>query len=226
MYSLSFKPYMYSTITVGTVVMLLTFSDLLCKRQIPCRYIYSLDIVIVSTSWYLKEPAHLADWILILVTIDHPIFYACPHFLSVSERKSRNNSTSIFKRLFSYLYSCNVFAGFLPRCFGMQELVSFFRSLFNKLCIGRSPVSPSLSSICFWVIPCSNISLICGNKSFVHWYFLGIQLPPWYGTLILPHQGGFCLLSVFNGLVHRAERFFITSRNIACKARCKYRLLL
>ena len=31
----------------------------------------------------------------ILMTIDHHVFYACPHFLSVSERKSRNNSFSI-----------------------------------------------------------------------------------------------------------------------------------
>ena len=95
MYSLSFKPYMHSTVAVGSMAMLLTLSDLICKRQIPCRNIHSLDIVIIATSWYLKKPAHLADWIFVFVTIDHHIFYACPHFLSVSERKSRNNSFSI-----------------------------------------------------------------------------------------------------------------------------------
>ena len=59
--SLSFKPYMYSTVAVGAMAMLLTFPDLLGKRQIPRRNIHSLDIVIVATSRYLEEPAHLAD---------------------------------------------------------------------------------------------------------------------------------------------------------------------
>ena len=46
------------------------------------------------------------------------VFYVGFHFLSVSERKSRSSSTSIFNRLFSYLYSCSVFAGLRPRCLG------------------------------------------------------------------------------------------------------------
>ena len=141
MYSLSFKPYMHSTITVGAMAVFLTFSDLLGKRQIACGHIHSLDIVIVATSWYLKEPAHLADWIFILVTIDHHIFYACPHFLSVSERKSRNNSTSICNRLFSYLYSCNVFAGFLPRRFGTISLCAVNP---HQLCIAHLLIPYSL----------------------------------------------------------------------------------
>ena len=208
---------MHSTVAVGSMAMLLTLSDLICKRQIPCRNIHSLDIVIIATSWYLKEPAHLADWIFVFVTIDHHIFYACPHFLSVSERKSRNNSFSIFNRLFSYLYSCSVLAGFLTRSLGRWEAISFFRSLFNSSCTGRLPVKHSFSSICFCVIPWSNIFLICGNNSFVCWYFLDIQLPPWYGTFILPHQGGFCLLSVFNGLVHTQGRLQsnIRHKNVA-----------
>jgi hypothetical protein len=48
--SLPFKPYMHSAVTVGAMAMLLTLSDLLGKRQIPCRYIHSFDIVIVATS--------------------------------------------------------------------------------------------------------------------------------------------------------------------------------
>ena len=59
------------------------------------------------------------------MSIDYHIFYTCSHFLSVSERKSRNNSFSIFKRLFSYLNSCNVFAAFLPRCLGICSLRLF-----------------------------------------------------------------------------------------------------
>ena len=201
MYSLPFKPYLHSAITVGAVAVILTLSYLLCKRKIPRGNVHPFDIVIVATSRYFKEPAHFADWIFILMPIDHHIFYACSHFLSVSERKSRNNSFSIFNRLFSYLYSCNVFAAFLVRGFGICVVASFLRSLFNSSCTGRLPVKPSFSSICLCVIPWSNIFLICGNSSFVCWYFLGIQLPPWYGIFILPHQGGFCLLSVFYGLV-------------------------
>ena len=165
---------MDSTVAVGAMAMLLTLPDLLCKWQIPCWDIHSLDIVIVATSRYLKEPAHFANWIFVLVATDHHIFYACPHFLSVSERKSRNNSFSICNRLFSDLYSCNVFAVFLVRDLGRRIVASFLRSLFNSSCTGRLPVKPSCSSICLCVIPWSNIFLICGNSSFVCWYFLGI----------------------------------------------------
>jgi hypothetical protein len=52
---------MYSAIAIGAVTMILTLSDLLGKRQIPCGYVHSLDIVIVTASRHLKEPAHLAD---------------------------------------------------------------------------------------------------------------------------------------------------------------------
>ncbi len=52
---------MYSTIAISAVAVFLTLSDLLSKRKIPCGYIHSLDIVIVTTSRYLKEPAHFAD---------------------------------------------------------------------------------------------------------------------------------------------------------------------
>ena len=48
--SLSFKPYMHSTVAVGAMAMLLTFPNLLGKWQIPRRNPHSLDIVIVATS--------------------------------------------------------------------------------------------------------------------------------------------------------------------------------
>ena len=48
--ALSFKPYMDSTVAISAVAMLLTLPDLFGKRKIPCRYIHSLDIVIVTTS--------------------------------------------------------------------------------------------------------------------------------------------------------------------------------
>ena len=61
MYSLPFKPYMHSAVAICTMATLLTFPDLLGQRQILCRRIYSFDIVIVATSGYIKEPAHLTD---------------------------------------------------------------------------------------------------------------------------------------------------------------------
>ena len=59
------------------------------------------------------------------------VFERWSHFLSVSERKSHNSLFSISRRLFSYLRSCKVFAGFLPRAFGIP-CTSFFRSLISK----------------------------------------------------------------------------------------------
>ena len=61
MYSLSFKPYMDSAVAIGTMTVLLAFSDLIGKRKIPCGRIHSFDIVIVAASRHLKEPAHLAN---------------------------------------------------------------------------------------------------------------------------------------------------------------------
>ena len=47
----------------------------------------------------LHYPVALGNGIFVFVTIDYHIFYACSHFLSVSERKSRINSFSISNRL-------------------------------------------------------------------------------------------------------------------------------
>ena len=88
---------MYSTITVCLSASVLTLSDLFCKRQISCGYTHSPHIVIVATSRHLEEPAHFTNGIFTFVTIDHHIFYACSHFLSVSVRKSRISSFSISK---------------------------------------------------------------------------------------------------------------------------------
>ena len=49
MYSLSFKPYMYSTVAICATAMFLTLTDFLSKRKIPCGYVHSLNIVIVAT---------------------------------------------------------------------------------------------------------------------------------------------------------------------------------
>jgi hypothetical protein len=52
---------MNSAVAIGTMTVLVALSDLLGKWQIPCRYIHSFYIVIVTASRYLEEPAHLAD---------------------------------------------------------------------------------------------------------------------------------------------------------------------
>ena len=102
---LAFKPYLYSPISVCSLNFLLTFFYLLCQRQITIRSLHSFYIVIVSASRYFEESAHFADRVFLLMTVDHQILYACLHFLSVSERKSRINSFSISNLLmrFSFL---------------------------------------------------------------------------------------------------------------------------
>ncbi len=50
---------------------------------------------IATASRNFKESTHFAARILLLMAIDHPIFYTYPHFLSVSKRKSRISSFSI-----------------------------------------------------------------------------------------------------------------------------------
>ena len=71
------------------------------------------------------------------MAIDDGEFCLWPHFLSVDCRKSCSNFTSIWSRLFSYLYFCSVFAGFLPRNCG-APLAAFLRCLFSRLWTGRS----------------------------------------------------------------------------------------
>ena len=86
---------MYSAIPVGLTALFLTFPYFFSQRQIPCRYIHSWYIPVIPASGHMKEPAHFTDRVFICMTVDHHIFYACSHFLSVSERKSRSNSFSI-----------------------------------------------------------------------------------------------------------------------------------
>ena len=89
---------MHSAVAVRAMTMRLTFPNFVCQGQIASGNIHSFDIVIVAASGHLKEPAHFADAIFLPMTVDDHIFYAYPHFLSVSERKSRINSFSILNR--------------------------------------------------------------------------------------------------------------------------------
>ena len=181
MYSLSFKPYMYSAVTGCIVAMLLILSNLLCKRLISCRYIHSFDTVIVAASRYLNESAHLADWIFILVAVGYHIFYACPRFLSMSERKSCNNSFSIFSRLFSYLYSCSVFCRLsITEPWHIQYFLLVF-SIYQvpyHLLVCQSRLFGYLLLCFFYAV----WPLMIGNNSRTFSYFLDITKPP----MILP----------------------------------------
>ena len=93
--SLSIKSYLYSPIPIRLPDFCLTGTDLLCQRQIPIRLLHPFHVIVISTPGYPEEPAHLADRIFLFMSIDYQVFYACSHFLPVSERKSRISSFSI-----------------------------------------------------------------------------------------------------------------------------------
>ncbi len=88
-----------------------------------------------------------------------------------------HSQSYIFFRLFSYLYSCNVFAGFRPRALG-TPCTAFFRSHFSSSCTGRYPSNPNVSSTSRWLIPCSNICWSCGSRRCVLWYLFAIYNYP------------------------------------------------
>src|SRR5699024_2097098 len=100
-------------------------------KGILLRLPFPFDIVIIAAPGKPKDLTHNSYRIFCLVTVDNLISILRPHILSVSERKSRSSSFSILSRLFSYLYSCNVFAGFRPRVFG-THWTAFLRSRFSS----------------------------------------------------------------------------------------------
>ena len=140
------------------------------------------------------------------MTVNNCVLDFWPHFLSTDCRKSRNNSTSIFNRLFSYLYSCSVFAGLRPRCFGMVG--SFSQLWIAYLLIPYSRLSAH------WLSP-AWILMTTSSRIPIGYFFMpflpDIITPP--DVVIILHQGAFCLLSVFTGSVHngRGAFYFISS---------------
>ena len=182
--SLSFQPNVYSPVAIGALAFCLALTDLLGQRQILCRNLHSLCIPIVAAARDAEKAAHFTDAVLLTMTVDYLVFDAGLHSFPVSERKSRSNSTSIFNRLFSYLYSCKVFAGFLPRCFGIPA------SLF-QLCIAHRLI-PYFKLNALWLLPSFNsvrtFSRIPAGYFFIP-FFPDIQTPP--DVVILLHQGAF-----------------------------------
>lgn len=97
------------------------------------------------------------------MTIHDLIFELWPHLLPMSKIKSRSNAFSIFRQLFSYLYSCSVLTDFLPLCLGMS-CISFFRSRFSRVWIGLLPYKPNPSATSGWFMLLSNMCLISGSS--------------------------------------------------------------
>ena len=124
--------------------MLLLFPKQSSQRRVLLGPIHSFHIIIITAPGYPKECAHDGYRICVLMTINYLILDLRPHFLPMSAIKSRSSTFSIFRRLFSYLYSCKVLAGFRPLWLGMT-CTAFFRSRFSNAWIGLSPSSPSLS---------------------------------------------------------------------------------
>ena len=107
--------------------------------------------------------------------MDNCIFYFRPHFLSTDCRKSRNKSFSIFKHLFSYLYSASVFADFLPRFFGMAGILGSF----NQLWIAYLLIPYSLLSA-RWVSPS------CSRATTASRISLGYLFIPFFPDITIP----------------------------------------
>ena len=143
--------------------MLLLFPKQSSQRRVLLGPIHSFHIIIITAPGYPKECAHDGYRICALMTINYLILDLRPHFLPMSVIKSRSSTFSIFRRLFSYLYSCRVLAGFRPLCLGVT-CIAFLHSRFSKSWIGLSPFSPSLSATSPWLIPLSSIRLISGRS--------------------------------------------------------------
>ena len=173
---------MHSTVSIGLAALILAFSYLFGQWQIPCGYIHFWHISVISTSGYLKEPAHFANWIFLFVMVDHHIFYACSHFLSVSERKSRINSFSISKRLMylSLLESsyCNCETLFICCTDGGNSVGSFLGLPFGL--IGIPDASFCCFLLCLFVTLCT-----CSGLRFNFSLFLFVLIP-WLLILISP----------------------------------------
>ena len=96
----------YAAVAVGISAFRLTFPDPLCQRQILRRGIHALYIVVISAARYAKEAAHLTDAIFLPVTIDDPVFDACPHFLCRSRFSSPFTTSFPLSPNFSAICRC------------------------------------------------------------------------------------------------------------------------
>lgn len=146
-----------------------------CQFRILLWSPQTMHEIIVSAPWHLKESAHYGYCILISVSENHLILDPGPHILSTHCRKSRSNSFSIFRRLFSYLYSASVLAGLRPRCFGIMDS-------FNQLWIAHRLIPYSLL-IAFWLSPAR---ILDTTVSRIPWGYCLLSIVRFYWSCSLP----------------------------------------
>lgn len=143
---LLFQPQPHSAVPIGLPTSTLLSLEKLCQFSVRLCPVQAMNKVIVATSGHTKELTHDGYGILSSVAVYYPIRYLGLHFLSADCRKSRSSSFSIFSRLFSYLYSANVFAGFRPLCLGTPDC-SLLRSLHSSRLTTYLFFEPSSSAI-------------------------------------------------------------------------------
>ena len=98
MCSVSLQPDVYPAVPVSISALCLTLFDLLGQRQILCRDVHAMDIVVIPAARHTEEAAHLTDAVFLPMTVDYFVFDDRLHSLPVSKRKSRSNAFSIFNR--------------------------------------------------------------------------------------------------------------------------------
>ena len=99
---ISFQPLPHPSVAVGMKAFDLLLPDCLGKGSILFRMLHPLYKAVIAASGHCKELAHDEYWILFSMTVNHRVLCLRAHFLSVDRRKSRSNSFSIFRRLFSF----------------------------------------------------------------------------------------------------------------------------
>ncbi len=154
--SLTLKPQVHPTIAVSLMASILVLFDFLCQSCILLNLSQSLHIGVVAASGHTEKLTHNRNGICCPVTVDDLILKSRSHILSVSERKSRSNSFSIFSLLFSYLYSCSVLAGLRPLNFGMLDPFFLARSKANFTT--DLSLNPKCSAISLCVFPSATIA--------------------------------------------------------------------
>ena len=159
--------------------------------------------MVISTTGYIKEPAHCRYRVTIPIHMDYLIFDQWPHFLPANCRKSRSSLFSIFRRLISYACSASTFRGaasFLGRPCGLGIMPTLiFLSLRRyrfRSSLTCSVVRPKCSAISRFVLPDALISRISGSNSFTCVYFLfDIAIPP--NVVLLSYIRGYFVYCLF-----------------------------
>ena len=207
------QPDLHTTIAVGLAAFLLAFSDFLRQRQISIRHVHSFDVIVISAAKNVEETAHLTDGILISMTVDHHILNFVLHILSVSERKSRNNSFSSSGACFRIC----ALARYLPVCgHAVWKCLGFLFAFHDKKV--RHYLFVGQTKLCCCVLPCPLISLMSGSNSLTFSYFPDITKSP-MAALSFYHRRLFLLLSVFEGPVHIRLFSIFYDRSVAALPR-------